>query len=77
MYESKAKTTKISFTSRASIKVQTKTGDNFYTVEATQEKSVPDVEGVDVNAEWAILCDEVNTIVDDQCEQILQTFKNK
>lgn len=75
MYEPKAKTTKISYTSRASIKLQTKTGDNFYTVEATEERSIPDVEGVDINEEWKALCSEVDGLIDYQTEQIVNTFK--
>ena len=77
MYKQKATTTKISYTSRASIKLQTRTGDNFYTVEATEERSIPDVDGVDMNEEWHLLCDAVDTIVDNQCIQIVQTFDNK
>lgn len=71
MYESKAKTTKITFTSRSAVKIR----DNYYTVEATEERSIPDVDGVDVNAEWKMLCDAVNTIVDNEIAQIVNTFK--
>ena len=71
MYESKAKTTTIKATSRSAIKVR----DNYYTVEATEERSIPDVEGVDLNAEWSILWDSLNAIVDSQIEQIVKTFK--
>ena len=69
MYESKAKTTKITFTSRVAIKVR----DNYYTVEASEERSVP--EDADVAQEWKILCDDLNAIVDDQQEQIVKNFK--
>ena len=71
MYESKAKTTKIVATSRASIKVK----DNFYTIEATEERSIPDIEDVEVDTEWSMLWDSVNAIVDGQIEQIVKTFK--
>lgn len=71
MYESKAKTTKISATSRAAVKIR----DNYYTIEATEERSIPDVEGVDVSTEWTMLWDSVNAIVDGQIEQIVKTFK--
>lgn len=71
MYESKAKTTKITFTSRSAVKIR----DNYYTVEATEERSIPEVDDVDVNAEWKMLCDAVNTIVDNEIAQIVNTFK--
>ena len=38
MYESKAKTTKISATSRSAIKIR----ESYYTVEYTEERSIPD-----------------------------------
>lgn len=72
MYESKAKTTRIVATSRASIKVR----DNFYTVEYSEERTVPDVEDVDLAQERKILWDEVNAVVDDQCASIIETFKS-
>lgn len=69
MYESKAKTTKITFTSRVAIKLK----DNYYTVEASEERSIP--EDADVMQEWKLLCDDLNSIVDDQQAQIVQNFK--
>ena len=71
MYESKAKTTKITFTSRSAVKIR----DNYYTVEATEERSIPEVDGVDVAQEWRLLCNAVNTVVDDEIAQIVNTFK--
>ena len=70
MYESKAKTTKISYTSRASVKIK----DNFYTVEATEERSIHDVDDINMDEEWKLLCSAVDTIVDNQCEEIVRTF---
>lgn len=66
---SKAVTTSIKATSRVALKVR----DNFYTVEFTEERAVP--EGCDIEEERAELWDAVNNTVDDQCEQILKTFK--
>lgn len=68
-YESKATTTAIRATSRASIKVK----DNFYTVEYCEERSVP----VDCNLEEerSILWDTCNAEVDNQIQDILDTFK--
>ena len=71
MYESKAKVSKISATSRVAIKIK----DNYYTVEYNEERTVPDVEDIDIEAERKILFDDVNTIVDSQCEEIIKTFR--
>lgn len=73
MYESKATVTKISATSRVAIKVR----DNFYTVEYSEERSIPNVEGVDMEQERLVLFDECNKIVDAQCNDILNTFQKK
>lgn len=66
---SKAITTKITATSRVALRIK----DNYYTVEFTEERSVP--EDADIEEERAELWDAVNNTVDDQCEQILKTFK--
>lgn len=71
MYESKAVVTKITATSRVAIKIK----DNFYTTEYSEERTIPEVEGVDIDTERKILFDDVNTIVDSQCEEILKTFR--
>ena len=70
-YVSKAVVTKISATSRVAIKVR----DNFYTVEYTEERAIPDVEGIDIDAERTALFDAVNGIVDAQADDILRTFQ--
>lgn len=72
-YESKAIVTEITATSRIAIKVR----DNFYTVEFTEKRSIPDVEGVDVEAERNLLFDSVNAIVDGQAEDILKMTKQR
>lgn len=71
MYESKAKTTKIVATSRASIKIK----ENFYTIEYSEERSIPDIEDVDLEAEKKILWDSANATVDDQIQSIVETFR--
>ena len=76
MYEQKAITTTIRATSRVSVKVSTKGGDNFYTVEYCEERAIPDVEGVDLEAEKKILWDDVNREVDTQVEDIYNAVKN-
>ena len=50
-YISKAKTTAIRFTSRASIKYR----DNFYTLECCEERSIPDLPDVDIIKEKELL----------------------
>lgn len=70
-YESKAKTIAIKFTSRASVKV----GDSFYTVECCEERTIPDIDGVNIEEERKLLWDTVNTECDDQIEDILKTYK--
>lgn len=73
-YVSKASVTEISATSRIAIKVR----DNFYTVEYTEKRAIPDVEGIDVDAERLALFDAVNGVVDAQAEDILRmTQPNK
>lgn len=70
-YISKAITTSIRFTSRASVKVS----DSFYTVEAMEERVIPDIEGVDIEQERKLLWDTVNTECDRQIEDILKMAK--
>lgn len=67
----KGKTTSIKATSKCAIKIK----DNFYTVEATEERSIPDIDDVDMIAEWDDLWNSVNTVVDGQCVEIVKTFK--
>ena len=67
-YTSKAVVTEISATSRVAIKVR----DNFYTVEYTEKRAVPDVDGIDIEAERIALFDAVNGIVDAQAEDIIR-----
>lgn len=72
-YQSKAIVTNIKATSRVAIKIR----DNYYTVEYTEERAIPDVEGVNIEEEQNILFDSVNAIVDAQAEDIIKTFQNK
>jgi hypothetical protein len=70
-YISKAVPTKISATSRVAIKIK----DNFYTVEYSEERTIPDIEGVSMETERSILFNDVNAIVDEQAEEIIKTFR--
>ena len=65
------KTTKISGTSRSSIKVK----DNFYTIEASMEKSIEDDTDINIQDEYKHLFSDLNDAVDAQCEDIIKTFK--
>ena len=72
-YEVKGVTTKVTATSRVAIKIK----DNYYTVECSEERSIPDVEGVDIEKERQALFDDVNATVDGQIEDIYNTFNKK
>ena len=72
-YEPKARVTKIQATSRMSLKVK----DNYFTVEYTEERTIPEVEGVDLEQEKSALWDAVNAEVDNQAEVIYNTFNGK
>lgn len=64
-----AKTTTIRATSRVAMKIK----DNFYTVEYTEERSLED--GDNVEDERKALWDTVNNEVDNQIEEIYDTFR--
>lgn len=66
-----AKTTTIKASSRASIKV----GDNFYTIEWTEERTLEPKDKLD--EERTRLWDDVNREVDSQIEDILEAYGNK
>ena len=72
-YEVKGISTKITATSCVAIKIK----DNYYTVECSEERSIPDVEGVDIDKERQALFDDVNATVDGQIEDIYNTFNKK
>ena len=74
MYEPKAETSTIKFTSRCAIKA----GDNYYTIEATEERNIfPDMAGVDLEKEWDALCNSVNSCTDKQVEDIYKYIIKK
>lgn len=74
-YKSKARTSVIRATSRVSVKVSVKGADNYYTLEYTEERQIPEVEGVDLAKERKMLWDTVNTEVDNQIEDIYKMYK--
>ena len=66
-----AKTTTIKASSRASVKV----GDNFYTIEWTEERTIQSKDNIE--EERTLLWDDVNREVDSQIEDILEAYGNK
>jgi len=72
-YVSHAVPTEISATSRCAIKVR----DNYYTVEVSEKRSITDTNGIDMDEEYKLLFDEVNKVVDDQCQDIINTFTKR
>lgn len=72
-YESKAMTTKISATSRISLKK----GDTFYTLEYSEERVIPDLPGVELEAERKLLWDVVNAEVDAQAAEVEELYKKE
>ena len=63
------KVSSIRATSRCACKIK----DNFYTVEYTEERTLDD--GDDIEKERADLWNTVNSEVDNQIEEIFETFK--
>lgn len=63
--------TTIHATSRASVKID----DSFYTVEYMEERVLPQDEDFDIKEERQDLWNTVNTEVDNQVADILETFK--
>jgi hypothetical protein len=72
-YESKAIITTIKAASRASVKIR----DNYYTVEYCEERTIPDVNDVDIESERALLWETCNNECDNQINDILQAFSSK
>lgn len=69
-YKSKATVASIKATSKVTLKIK----DNFFSVEYTEERTLPDVEGIDVDKERKLLWDDVNAIVDDKANEIKEVF---
>jgi len=70
-YKSKAITTSIKYTSRVSLKI----GDSFYTLEACEERHIPEDKTIIIEKERGLLWEEVNWQVDNQAEQIIKMSK--
>lgn len=70
-YEPHTIPSKITVTSRCAIKIR----DNYYTIEASAERQVVNPETADMDREWAVAFDEVNLVVDNQIQEITNSFK--
>lgn len=70
-YEPKGITTSIKFKSRASVCID----KNYYTVEACEERMIPDIEGLDLEEERKALWDTVNEQCDNQIADIIKIYK--
>ena len=70
-----AQTTIIKATSRASIKIATRGGDQFYTIEYGEERSVEP--GEDLEEARASLWESCNGEVDRQIEEIYEMYKER
>lgn len=74
-YVSQAKITTIKATSRASVKVKDNHyNDNYYTVEYSEERVIPEVEGVNIEEERRLLWDTVNAECDNQILEIKEIY---
>ena len=70
-YEPKGVISNIKATSRASVKV----GESYFTVEYSEERVIPNIEGVDIEEERKALWDTVNAECDNQVVDIIKTYK--
>ena len=71
-YITRAVPTEITATSRSAIRIK----ENYYTIEVSEKRTInaDDLEGIDMDKEYEALFNEVNDVVDRQCEQIVKTF---
>ena len=72
-YVSHAVPKEITATSRCSIKIK----ENFYTIETMEKREITNTENIDMEKEWKMLFDEINTMTDDQVQEIVRMFEKK
>lgn len=70
-YESKAVTKEFTATSRCAIKVR----DNYYTLELSEKREIPEGAEVDMDKEYELLFDSLNAHIDKQMEDVLSATK--
>ena len=71
MYVPKAIPTIIAASTSTTIKL----GDNYFKVEAHEERKIPEEVEVDMDREWDFLFDEINSVCDIQVEEIIKNFR--
>lgn len=71
IYTPKAVPTVISATTSSTLKLR----DNYFKVEVHEERAIPDKVDVDMEREWQFLFDEINSICDEQAEEIIKNFR--
>ena len=74
VYEPKAIISKIQATSRMSLKISRSGKEQYYTIEYSEERVIPDIDGVDIDKEREALWDAVNEQCDEQAAVIYETF---
>ena len=70
-YNSKAKITMISGTSKATVQIN----NNYYSFSYTEERQLPVEDDVNIEVERELLWDTLNNEVDKQVEQIVNLYK--
>lgn len=71
-YEVKGRTTKITATSRCALKVK----DNYYTLELSEERVMPEETEVDLNREYEAIFNSINNEIDNQMQDILDSINS-
>ena len=76
-YKVKGVTTKIHAVSRCAVNIHNKkTGkDNYYTIELSEERVLPEDESINLEEEYKALFDSINAEVDRQMEDIIEQTK--
>lgn len=69
-YERKAITTQI----QATYRISTKIHDNFHTVEYTEQRQIPDVDGIDIEKEKELLWNDVIVEIENQIDDIVASY---
>lgn len=70
-YKRKAVTTQITATYRVSTKIK----EVFHTVEYTEQRQIPDVAGIDIEQEKKLLWGDVVNEIENQIDDILDSYK--
>lgn len=73
LYKPQAVPTTISASASTTLKIR----DNYFKMEVHEERSISaEAENVDMDKEWHFLFDELNTILDDQVDELYNNLKS-